>query len=217
ANNDYRCEHVYAKGHDTYATVITPSDKYEVVIPALGIHMVYNSLVAIAIGEKLGMTKEQIQKGLLSYTPSKMRMNISRTEKGITLLDDAYNASLDSMCASLKVLEEYETKGRHIAVLGDMFEMGEFAKDLHEQVGQYVAALGIDKLYAVGDLAIHIAEGAMHARKDHLEVKYYKDKADLILDLEQILQPEDTVLLKASRGMQFEEIVKAIGKVNDNE
>ena len=216
-DNDYRCEDVVAKGHDTYATVITPNDRYQVVIPALGIHMVYNSLVAIAIAEILGMTQEEIKQGLKSYTPSKMRMNISKTENGITVLDDAYNASVDSMCASLKVLAEYETKGRRIAILGDMFEMGEFAPELHSQVGDCVAELPIDVLYAVGDLAIHIAEGAKKHKKDTLTVNYYKDKTDLILDLHNILQPKDTVLLKASRGMQFEEIVKAIGKVNNNE
>ena len=95
--------------------------------------------------------------------------------------------------------------------------MGEFAPELHAQVGDYVAELPIDVLYAVGDLAKYIADGANKHKKDTLIVNYYKDKTDLILDLHNILQSEDVVLLKASRGMQFEEIVKAIGKVNDNE
>lgn len=216
-NNDYRCENVYTKGHDTYATVITPTDTFDIVIPALGVHMVYNSLVAIMIAQKLGMTKDKIIEGLKAYTPSKMRMNISKTATGITILDDAYNASVDSMRASLKVLVDYENEGRKVAILGDMFEMGEFAPQFHEQVGEYVAELDVDVLCCVGELAIHIAKGASDKRKEALTINYYKDKADLICNLSHILQPQDTVLLKASRGMHFEEIVKAIGKVNDNE
>lgn len=216
-NNDYRCENVYTKGHDTYATVITPTDTFDIVIPALGVHMVYNSLVAIMIAQRLGMTKEKILKGLQTYTPSKMRMNISKTTTDITILDDAYNASVDSMKASLKVLVDYENEGRKIAILGDMFEMGEFAPEFHQQVGEYVADLDVDVLCCVGELALYIAKGASSKTKESLTINYYKDKADLICNLSHILKPQDTVLLKASRGMHFEEIVKAIGKVNDNE
>ena len=215
--NDYYCTNVYSEGHMTYATIITPKDTYPIAIPALGIHMVYNSLVAIAIADQLGLSKQDILDGLMAYIPSKMRMNITQTKQGLTVMDDTYNASPDSMRAALKVLADYKAPGRKVAILGDMFEMGDFAPSLHEEVGRYAAMQKIDVLYAVGDLAEHIAKGAKQCEDKNLEVSYYKDKQTFITDLAQILHENDTVLLKASRGMQFEEIVKAIGKVNDNE
>lgn len=215
--NHYACTDIYSKGHMTYATVITPEETYPIAIPALGVHMVYNSLVAIAIAQQLGLSKQNILDGLMAYIPSKMRMNITQTKQGLTIMDDTYNASPDSMKAALNVLSDYKAKGRKVAILGDMFEMGEFAPSLHEEVGRYVAEQEIEVLYAVGNLAKHIAEGAKQYGEKHLMVSYYEDKQTFITDLAQILHKDDTVLLKASRGMQFEEIVKAIGKVNDDE
>lgn len=216
-DNEYSCQAIYSKGHMTYAKVITPKESYEIAIPALGHHMVYNSLVAIAIAEHLGLSKENILDGLMAYIPSKMRMNITQTKDGLTVMDDTYNASPDSMKAALSVLANYTSTGRKIAVLGDMFEMGDFAPSLHQEVGKYVAEQPIDVLYAIGELAKNIAEGAAQVKDKHLTVSYYKDKQTFITDLEHILHKDDIILLKASRGMQFEEIVKAIGKVNDNE
>ena len=216
-DNAYYCTDVQSEDHKTYATITTPNGSYPIVIPTLGIHMVYNSLVAIAIADQLGLSKQEILDGLMAYIPSKMRMNITHTSQGLTIMDDTYNASPDSMKAALKVLADYQSSGRKVAILGDMFEMGDFAPSLHEEVGQYAAMQKIDVLYAVGELAEHIAKGAKQCEDKHVEVRYYKDKQTFITDLEQILHENDTVLLKASRGMQFEEIVKAIGKVNDNE
>ena len=215
--NDYYCSDIYSEGHITYATVNTPKESYQIAIPALGVHMVHNSLVAIAIAEYLGLSKQNILDGLMAYIPSKMRMNITQVQGGITIMDDTYNASPDSMKAALSVLANYQSSGRKVAVLGDMFEMGDFGPKLHQEVGKYVAEEKIDVLYAIGDLAKYIAEGAKEHKSKNLTVKYYADKQNFITDLEHILHKNDTVLLKASRGMQFEEIVKAIGKVNDNE
>ena len=171
--------------------------------------MVYNTLAAIAVGEKLGLSKQEILKGLENYTPVKMRMHIQTYSNNITVIDDTYNASPDSMEAALKVLKDYKAKGRKIAVLGDMLEMGEFGPALHEQVGKYAADLNIDILYAVGDIAKNIYEGA----KNKIQTEHYKTKEVFINKLQECIKPEDVVLFKASRGMHFEEMLEAVRKV----
>lgn len=207
--NDYWAKAIHSKGTQTYATVVSPRETYEIAIEALGEHMVYNTLAAIAAAEHLGLNKDEILTGLTHYKPTQMRMHITTLENGITVIDDTYNASLDSMKAALTVLKDYETEGRKIAVLGDMFEMGDFAPKLHEEVGMFAKTAGLNQLFTIGELAecIHkgyaCEEGAQH----------YKTKALFLEQLQENLQAGDTVLFKASRGMHFEELVEAVGKV----
>lgn len=215
-SNAYRAESIKMQGDKISATLITPQDTYEVTLNALGEHMIYNGLVAVAIAEYFGLTKEEILAGFLNYTTSKMRMNKIEAENGLILIDDTYNASPDSMCAALKVLESYESKGKKIAVLGDMFEMGAFAPKYHKQVGQQAAQSKIDLLCTIGELAYAIHEGA-NTKVSDIEKYHYKTNERFLQDCHNFLQAEDVVLFKASRGMQFEKIVEAIRKVNLNE
>ncbi len=209
--NDYYAEAIKSEGCYTKARIITPQYTFNISINALGEHMVYNTLAAIAVAQHLGLSKEEIEAGLKKYEPAKMRMHIEKYGNGITVIDDTYNASPDSMEAALKVLKDYKAEGCKIAVLGDMFEMGEFAPELHKSVGRSAAHLGIDKLYAVGTLAKDIYKGA---QEDGLsEVYYYPTKEMFITKVEEILKPGDTVLFKASRGMRFEEMLSAVRKV----
>ncbi|MEG0502198.1 MAG: UDP-N-acetylmuramoyl-tripeptide--D-alanyl-D-alanine ligase, partial [Cellulosilyticaceae bacterium] len=148
---DIVCESTWVK-----AVIHTPEDSYEVEVNAPGEHMIYNTLVAITVAERLGLTKDEILKGIASYKTGKMRMNIVACTNGITLIDDTYNASPDSMKAALKVLADFKTSGKKIAVLGDMLEMGSHARTLHSEVGAYAVQCGIDTLCSVGELAQHI-------------------------------------------------------------
>ncbi|MGL4362653.1 MAG: UDP-N-acetylmuramoyl-tripeptide--D-alanyl-D-alanine ligase [Cellulosilyticaceae bacterium] len=214
-NNSYRAENIKIDGQLTYANVITPLENFEICIPAIGEHMVYNSLVAIAVAQYYNLSKQQILDGLMAYMPSKMRMNIKTYSNNITVLDDAYNASPDSMLAALKVLTHFETEGNRIAILGDMFEMGELGPEYHEKVGTYVAKQKVDILCTVGTLAKNIAVGAEKTLTNRsMQYYHYNTKEQCITALHEWIKPHDTVLLKASRGMAFEEIVEAIGKVN---
>lgn len=209
--NDYFAKNIRSEGEYTSADISTPRGQYTICIRALGEHMIYNTLAAIAVAEYYGLTEEEIKIGLSYYTPTKMRMHITVLENEITVIDDTYNASPDSMCAALKVLRDYETSGKRIAVLGDMFEMGKFAPDLHEKVGISASELNIDVLCAVGQLATHIFEG--YQKHGGKEAYYYKDKEAFIQDMKNRLQAGDTVLFKASRGMHFEEMLASVGKV----
>ncbi len=209
--NDYYAEAITNKGEYTTALVTTPQYTFNIRIKALGEHMVYNTLAAIAVAQYLGLNETEIQRGLESYTPAKMRMHIETYENQITVIDDTYNASPDSMEAALKVLKDYDAKGRKIAVLGDMFEMGEFAPELHKKVGAFAAEIGINQVYAVGDLAEHIFMGAKE--QERTPVFYYSTKEAFIEAMERELQAGDTILFKASRGMHFEEMLEAVRKV----
>lgn len=208
AKNDYWAKDIQGEGEYTTAVVTTPQTTYHIRIRALGEHMVYNTLAAIAVAEHYGLSEEEITRGLASYMPAKMRMHIQTFENGITVIDDTYNASPDSMKAALKVLNDYTVKGRRIAVLGDMFEMGEFAPQLHEEVGAFAASMALDALVSVGELAVYINKG-YEGNGGH-NAAHYKDKASFIKEGFNMLQRGDCVLFKASRGMHFEELVSLV-------
>ena len=145
-----------------------------------------------------------------------MRMQVKTFENGITVMDDTYNASTDSMGAALKVLASYPAHSRKIAVLGDMFEMGEHGPALHQEVGRFFSGLQIDVLCAVGTLAKYIGKGAKEAVSGR-KILYYETKEAFIKDMRHVLIKGDTILFKASRGMHFEELVEEVGKVNCDE
>lgn len=206
--NDYWAKDIQNEGEYTTAFVTSPKTTYNIRIHALGEHMVYNTLAAIAVAEAYGLSKEEIMKGLESYQPAKMRMHIEKTEAGMTVIDDTYNASPDSMKAALKVLSDYTVSGRRIAVLGDMFEMGEFAPKLHEEVGAFAATMNLDQLVCLGELAKYIHEGYVKAAgKSSI---YFATKEAFMDKYLKELQKGDCILFKASRGMHFEELVEAV-------
>ncbi|SDK40419.1 UDP-N-acetylmuramoyl-tripeptide--D-alanyl-D-alanine ligase [Natronincola ferrireducens] len=168
-----------------------------------GIHNVYNSLIAIWIGLYHNMTIEAIQKGLESNIPSKMRLEILKL-KDIKVINDAYNANPDSMKAALRVLEGVEG-GRRIAVLGNMFEMGDFAEEGHRRVGAYSVGK-IDILITVGDMAKWIGEEAI-AQGIKNKVYTAESNKEAIEIIKNIIKKDDVILIKGSRGMMMEEIV----------
>lgn len=202
---EYRALSVESDGERyVHCDVSTPHGAFNVDIPALGGHMIYPMLSAAAVGAHFGLTNEEIVKGVLRFAPTKMRMNILPRGDDITILNDAYNANPQSMRAAVEVLSK--TKSAHkIAVLGDMFELGGLAPALHAGVGDYLGKSGIDCLVAVGENSEHMAKAAEQAGVP--EVYWRPTKKEALTVLEQIVHPDTTVLVKASRGMEFEEIV----------
>lgn len=212
----YYAKNIVSDRDKTTAEIITPNAQYSISLLALGEHMIYNTLAAIAVAEVLGLTKEETLKGIESYQPTQMRMHIKTYENGITIMDDTYNASPDSIQAALKVLQNYPTSSRKIAVLGDMLEMGDFAHVLHEQVGQFAKSINLDLLCAVGPLSKYIASGAKDSTSN-MQVLYYSNQEEFITQIKDLFYSGDTILFKASRGMHFEQMVEAVGKVNCDE
>ena len=181
-------------------------ESFDVLVPMPGIHMVYNALAAACVGHIYGLTIEEIKAGIESLEAISGRFKMIETDK-MLIVDDCYNANPMSMKASLDVL--HDGSGRRVAILGDMGELGENEIALHEEVGTHAASCGIDVCVCVGELSAHMAEAARNAGSD-LKVFYEKDRESLLVHLAQYVQTGDTVLVKASHFMKFEEVVKAL-------
>ena len=176
---------------------------FTVDIPMPGRHMVYNALAAAAVGNIYGLTTEQIKAGIESLEPISGRFRMIETDKFL-IVDDCYNANPMSMKASLDVLQD--GAGRRIAVLGDMGELGENEVQLHEEVGEHAGKCDIDVLICTGKLCRNMAERAQRTNPD-LKVIYEPDRESLLEHLEGYVQDGDTILVKASHFMKFEEVV----------
>ncbi len=185
--------------------VDTPKGTCRMDIPALGEHMIYPTLMAAAVGEHFGLSLEEIAAGVHNFAPTKMRMNILSRGSGITILDDAYNANPQSMRAAIEVLDGY-TGEYKVAVLGDMFELGPLAAVLHAGVGEFLGRSHVDCLVAIGELAKSIYDAA--ETSDVPECRYFESKEEALPTLKELVRPGVTVLVKASRGMEFESIVE---------
>lgn len=207
--SEIQAEDIILEEEGSQFVAVLKDKKFKVSVPVAGIHFVYNALCAILVGDALGLTIEQIQKGITSFELTKKRMDITTLNKGIKIINDAYNASFESMQASLKILGEYKNN-RKIAVLGDMFELGEFAKELHQKVGQEVVINQIDFLICSGENAKYIAQSAKEQGMKEELVYYFESKEEIMDFIEKIKKPEDVILFKASNGMKFFDLVQKI-------
>ena len=184
---------------------------YEMTVPLPGYHMVDNALAAAAVGFIMGLNLEQIRRGMTMVESVSGRGHIIRAEK-YTIVDDCYNANPRSMYAAIDTLGYAIT--RKVAILGDMFELGEEAEKLHAAVGDYAASSGVDSLIFVGALAKHMYKSATLHKG--VEIRYYPNRELLLAALsdpaKEILKPDDTILVKASHGMGFSDIVEFLKK-----
>ena len=176
-------------------------------VPVGGEHFILNALCAITVGEVLKIEADKIKLGIENFELTKKRMDIVELKNGIKIINDAYNASLESMTASLKVLSEF--KERKIAVLGDMFELGDFSEELHKKVGKEVVKNNIDILIACGENARYIADVARE-KMDKENVYILRKTEEIKPLLEKIVKNNDVILFKASNGMKFYKIAEEV-------
>ncbi len=188
----------------TDVTIRYYHETFDTHIPIPGFHMIYNAMAATCVGAYFGMTLDEIDSGIRNLKAIGGRNNIF-TVNNITVIDDCYNANPMSMEASLKVLSQAD--GRKVAILGNMYELGENEVELHKQVGTIAAGLNLDLIVCIGNLSKNIAETA---KAGNAEVIYFEDKADFENNLFEYIRPGDTVLIKASNGMKFNTFVKKI-------
>ncbi len=181
-------------------------------ISLLGRHQVQNALFALAVGAELGLNPAELARGLAECQAAKMRLQVWDWS-GVNVLDDAYNANTDSMLAALQVLQELPCKGRRVAVLGDMAELGVHSASAHAEVGRRVAELGIGQLIAVGKMAGVMGQAARDAGLNR--VIELVDAEAAVTTLKLFLKAGDTVLLKASRSSRLERITQAL-RAGDN-
>lgn len=204
--SDLNAENIVLEESGSQFTCDLSNERLEITVPVGGEHFILNSLCAVTVGEVLEIENEKIIKGIESFELTKKRMDITDLENGTKIINDAYNASYESMSASLKSLSEFKDN-RKIAVLGDMFELGSFSKELHEKVGEEVSKNNIDILICSGENAKYIYEKAKE-KMDIQNVYYTHDKDEIISILEKINRPGDVILLKASNGMKFYDLAE---------
>ena len=188
------------------ALIHTPEGEFTALIPLPGEHNVYNALAGTAVGLQLGLSLEEIGKGIASVQTIAGRSNLIEAG-GMRIIDDCYNANPVSMKASIEVLAH--TKGRKIAVLGDMGELGADERKLHYGVGEALAQSHIDVLFAAGELAAEYVSGAAGA---DCEMHYYPTVEEMIPELVSYVTTGDTILVKASHFMNFPKVVEALRK-----
>ena len=194
------------------AVIHTPQGELEAYITIPGEHNVYNALAATAVGLELGLTLEEIQKGIAEAKTIAGRTNVIRAN-GYNVIDDCYNANPVSMEAALDVLSY--AKGRTIAVLGDMGELGENEKALHFGVGKCVAEKKIHTLFCAGSLAAEYKAGVEASTddvKDVCQVFYFENCDDMIASILSYVKEGDNILIKASHFMDFPKVVEALTK-----
>ena len=207
--SEVMAENIKLNENDSEFICNLDGEKFVIKVPVGGIHFVYNSLCAATVGKLLGLNIEQIKHGIETFELTKKRMDITELENGITIINDSYNASFESMQASLKYLSGLKNS-RKIAVLGDMFELGEYSKELHEKVGEEVAKNNIDVLICCGDNAKYIAQAAKNNGIDENNIYYFNEKNEMQEFIKKIWKKGDAILFKASNGMKFFEIVEAL-------
>ncbi len=189
----------------TFQIVDRQFGTFEAYIPALGKHMVMDALLAYAAATRLGLNAQTAVQGLGTYEPAWMRQHI-RTVQGLTLVEDYYNANPDSMKAALNLLSGMDSV-RKVAVLGDMLELGVASEPTHLEIGEHAAKCGVSLLVTVGKLATLTAS---QAQKMGVEVRAFDTNEQAAAFLQDALAEGDAVLVKASRGMRFEEIVQGM-------
>jgi len=183
------------------------NNKIDIHVPVGGEHFVLNSMCAVLVGEALNIDMQKIKQGIETFELTKKRMDITELNSGVKIINDAYNASLESMHASLKYLAEFKNN-RKIAVLGDMFELGDFSKELHEKVGKEILENKIDVLICSGENSKNIVEVAKKGGMNKNNIYYFKDKTDINNLLKNIVKKGDIILFKASNGMKFFELAE---------
>lgn len=195
-----------SKGYGSSFSLATPSGETQIDIPMPGNFMVSNALAAAAAGHAAGLSLQEIKNGIKIFEPEHGRMNIVRTQKGITIIDDTYNANPASMEAAVTTLCSLKGENKGFLIAGDMLEMGSYAKEVHHNVGVFAAKYGISGIYATGRYAEDVANGATSEKMDARDI-YTGSKEDIIKELKNTLSDPDWLLVKGSRGMKMESIV----------
>ena len=174
-----------------------------------GNHFVLNSLCAIAIGRLFNIKMEDILDGIENFELTKRRMQVERNKEGVIIINDCYNANYDSMKAAIEYLGKISANNK-IAVLGDMLELGEFSKVLHEKVGEEVAKNNVDVLITVGEDSKNIAKKAIENNFNKEKIYICSKNSEAIELINKIAKKGDAILLKASNGLNFQEIFNEI-------
>ena len=201
---DVRAENIVTGAQGTSFTIVDRENgSFPVSIPTAGLHTVYDALAAYAAATRLGLDPARCAAALSNYQTTGMRQHI--VEKGgVTVIEDCYNASPDSMKAAISVLKALPN-ARKIALLGDMLELGDASEEGHRHTGEWVAEAGIDVLIAYGPRSGAMAEAA---KAQGVTTVHCQNEQEVLQCLRQFVQPGDALLAKASHAMKLEELLQ---------
>jgi len=191
-------------------TLISGREKMEISLLLLGRHFVPSALCAIAVARFFSIEMNKAKEALEHFKPFPMRMEIIHLKGGKTLINDAYNANPQSMALALETLVEVKGKGRAIAVLGDMLELGDFTEEAHRELGEKVGRLSIDLLITLGEESPIVTESAIRYGLTPERAWVVGSHSEAVSILKWMIQEEDWILVKGSRKMAMEKIVEAL-------
>ncbi|MBQ1401357.1 MAG: UDP-N-acetylmuramoyl-tripeptide--D-alanyl-D-alanine ligase [Firmicutes bacterium] len=205
---DFIVSHLEDRGIDGIRFMLEHDEEAQMFeLPVPGAHNAYNAAVAAAAASLEGITLKEAEQALRNLELTDKRLTV-RTNDGIKVIDDTYNASPSSMKSALDALAS--TNGiRRVAILGDMFELGEDSPRFHREVGQHAAGCGLDLLITVGELSANIRDGALETM-DENKVMHYEKKEDFMKEMNNIIDRGDVILVKGSNGMGMFDIVDLI-------
>ncbi len=204
-NSDYKPENITYQKNGTIYTI----NNEKITIPAVGDAFIYNSLVALIIGNLFNIDYPTMKKTLANLSFEPHRMQFINT-KNYTVIDDSYNASYDSIIYALDVLSHFNE--RKILVLGDIFELGEYEKEIHSNIGASISSNNIDILVTVGSLSKYINETAEKNGLNKNNSHHFNNNDEAITFLKNTIKENDIILIKASHAMNFTEIVDKLVK-----
>ncbi len=188
--------------------LVLPGERLPVRLRAFGRHNVANALAAAAAATAMEVSPDIIREGLERFTPYDKRFNLEELH-GAVLIDDSYNANPASMRAALTTLRDIREGHGAIAVLGDMLELGEIAREAHKEAGK-IAAACVDRLYVMGEMARVVAEAAREGGLPAKAVIVAANHEDILADLYTAVNPGDFILVKGSRGMGMERVAEGV-------
>lgn len=204
---DYYAKDIVYGADETSFTCVHDGKELPVRLHTLGRHNVLNCVAALAVANENGISMEAAAQKFQEFEGQ--RQKVIRMENHFTIIDDTYNASPDSMKASINVLCDMPCEGRRIAVLGDMFELGENEAEYHREIGRFLLDKPVDELVVLGTLAQNI-KAVLEEQGSGIHVYSFSDKEEAAMYLMALLKPEDIVLVKASNGMHLNELVNIL-------
>ncbi|MBI5182226.1 MAG: UDP-N-acetylmuramoyl-tripeptide--D-alanyl-D-alanine ligase [Nitrospirae bacterium] len=194
----------------TAFSIIKGKEKIDVSLSLSGRHNIYNALAAAAASVMLNFDLEDVKAGLEGFKPFKMRSEIVALNSGVRIINDSYNANPASMEAAIRLLSDFKNNGRTFAALGGMFELSDYTKEAHYNIGRAAVDSGIDYLIVVGEIAGFIASGALSAGMKQDNIFVCVDHQEAIQILNKLAKSGDTVLIKGSRKMAMERIAEGL-------
>lgn len=197
-------------GQTVAFSLVSPQESRDITLQTAGRHNVLNALAASTVALAMGIDLQTIKEGLEGFRALGNRLEIIKLPKGLTIINDTYNANPGSMRAALETLKDLKGQQPGIAILGDMLELGPQSGEAHRAVGQYIPTLGIEYIIVLGNFASSLAEGAAQGGMDKERIFTVSGHEEAVDILRKISSGHDFVLIKGSRGMKMEEVLRRL-------